>query len=78
MIDTKHQMEELCAFLAEYTGFAKVDPSCRIDQLVSDSLEFLAMMADVQGEFKKLVPDEKYEQIKTVADLGRILFEVPS
>jgi acyl carrier protein len=68
--------KELCDFIAENTGYASVDPSCRIDQLVSDSLEFLSMMLDIQTKFNKLIPDEIYPKLKTVADIGRALFEV--
>ena len=63
--------------MAEHTGFASVDPSCRIDQLVTDSLEFLEMMIDVQAKFRRLIPDQEYGNIKTVEDLGRLL-AVPS
>lgn len=70
-----HQMAELCSFIAENTGFGKVDPSCRIDQLVSDSLEFLAVMLDIQEEFEARIPDSKYGELKTVADIGRVIFQ---
>lgn len=69
-------LTKLCSFIAEHTGYANVDPTCRIDQLVDDSLEFLEMMVDVQGQFSRLIPDSEYGNIKTVADLGRILFAV--
>lgn len=76
MPSATHQMEELCSFIAENTGFGKVDPGCRIDQLVSDPLEHLIMLLDIQEEFEARIPRSKYGELKTVADIGAILFGI--
>ena len=72
----KQLVDELCEFLAEQFGYATVDPSCKIDQLVKDSLEFIDMVLDVQIKFSVTIPDSKFGELHTVADLGRVLSEV--
>lgn len=66
-------MIELCDFLAEHYGFERVYPDWKLEQLVDDSLEFLDLMIDLQARFNKIIPDESFGQLKTVADVGSIL-----
>ena len=71
-------MSNLCEFLADYTGYGAVDPTCRIDQLVKDSLEFLDLMLELQAHYRRNIPDEVYSELKTVEDIQKVLFAVPS
>ena len=71
-------MSDLCTFVAAYLGVGGVDSSCRIDQIVADSLEFLDLMIEIQTQFDRTIPESCFMELKTVGDIEKVLFAIPS
>jgi len=69
---------DFCEFVAAYLGVGGVEPSCRLDQIIGDSLEFLDLMIEIQVQFGRSIPESCYGELKTVGDIEKVLFAVPS
>jgi acyl carrier protein len=69
---------DVAQFIAAYLGLGAVDSTCRLEQIVKDSLEFLDLMLEIQRQFGHTIPDSVYGELKTVGDIERVLFAVPS
>ncbi len=62
-------IEKLIKVIEQETGTANISLSTRLDLLVEDSLEFLSLVAAIENAFNFKIPDEKYVEVQTVADL---------